>query len=181
MLVQIGPCSVSLSANHGGSFTEVFDAADATISVEYTFVDRINDGVIVESSVQSLNCTYDIISLKWSTVFLENLMIVDYSTSDSGAGPGEIVRSYLFDVLGLTNIDPISDAISLKSVPETYLRFTPRIIDKASYVDLPRARLSGSIPLSFGIDQASVNMSGIALKDATRGLVKIKLNDCVIV
>ena len=181
MLVQTGPCSISLSTNHGNSFTEVFDAADATISVEYGFIERINDGVVVDSEVQSLSCTYDIISLKWSTLFLETLMIADYSTDDSGAGPGEIVRSYLFDILGLTNEDPASHAISLKSVPESYLRFNPRLTDKASYVDLPRIRLSGPIPLSFGSDQSSINLSGIALKDNTHGLVKIKLNDCVVV
>ena len=181
MLIQVGPCSVSLSINQGGSFDEIFDAVDATINVEYGFIDRINDGVVVESEVSSLSCTYEITSLKWSTVFLETFMIADYSTDDSGPGPGEIVRSHLFDVLGLTNIDPFSHAISLKAVPEAYLRFIPRVIDKASYVDLPRARLNGSIPFSFGSDQSTINISGVALKDETNGLVKVKLNDCVLI
>lgn len=181
MLVQVGPCSVSLSADHGNTFTEIFDAVDATISVDYEFIDRINDGVIVDSEVSSVQCSYEIISLKWSTLFLETLMIADYSTDDSGPGPGEIIRSYLFDVIGLTNINSTTHAISLKSVPETYLRFTPLLTNKASYVDLPRVRMNGSVPLSFGVDQATNNASGIALKDETHGLIKIKLNDCVMV
>lgn len=181
MLVQVGPCSISLSINQGGSFIEIFDAADATISVDYEFIDRINDGVLVESIVSSVRCTYEIISLKWSAFFLESLMVAEYSTSDSGPGPGEVTRSYLFDIMGLTNIDPVTHAVSLKAVPEAYLRFTPLVIDKASYVDLPRVRLNGSIPLSFSSDQSSVNVSGVALKDETNGLIKIKLNDCVVI
>lgn len=181
MLVQVGPCSISLSKNQGSSFVEIYDAADASISVDYEFVDRINDGVLVDSEVSSLRCTYEITSLKWSSVFLETFMLSEYSVSDSGVGPGEITRSYLFDILGLTDVDPISHAISLKSVPEAYLRFIPRVIDKASYVDLPRARMNGSIPLPFDIGQSTINISGIALKDKTNGLVKIKLNDCVVI
>ena len=181
MLVQIGPCAVSLSTDQGISFVEIFDATDATVTVEYEFIDRINDGVLVESEASSLKCTYEIHALKWSSVFLETFIMSEYSTDDSGPGPGEVVRSYLYDIMGLTNIDPISQAISLKQVPEAYLRFTPRIVNMAAYVDLPRARINGSIPLQFNSNQSPMDVSGIALKDATNGLVKIKLNDCVIV
>jgi len=181
MLVQVGPCSVSISTDHGNNFIEIFDATDATISIDYEFIDRINDGVIVDSEISSVRCSYEITSLNWSTLFLEALMVANYSIDDSGPGPGEIIRSYLFDVVGLTNTDPSTHAISLKSVPETYLRFIPLIVDKASYVDLPRVRMNGSVPLSFSVDQAPINISGIALKDEVHGLVKIKLNDCVVI
>lgn len=181
MILQVGPSIVLISADHGSSFIEVFDVADANISMEFEFIDRINDGVVIESVPRVINCSYEIIALKWSVDFLHSLLLADYDVSDSGPGPGEIIRSYLFDVLGITFEDPITHAISMRTVPETYLRFVPKITDKATYVDLPRVRWNGSLPLSFSSEQSSINVSGIALLDKTYGFVKIKFNDCTVV
>lgn len=181
MILQVGPSIVSISADHGGSFIEVFDAADVNVNIEFEYIDRINDGVVVESVPRAVNCNYEITALKWSIDFLHSLLLADYSISDSGPGPGEITRSYLFDILGITSEDPITHAISMRTVSETYLRFVPKITDKATYVDLPRVRWNGTLPLSFSPEQASINTSGIALLDGTYGFVRIKLNDCIVI
>lgn len=150
MRLQIGPCAIDVKVN--GSYTPVFTAAEAIITITPSMLYRINDGMKVGGTVESIDVNFEITTLNWSIRLLK-----EFSVFDSYAAPDPLAA-------GDNQYHRFSIINTLNSLKDMWLRFASIRKDISSVVEIPHACLEGDIPISFMYGQGDISTKGQAFK-----------------
>ena len=155
MKIQVGTIRVDLSLDGGSSFANMFLSVEATITLNFDHIDRINDGFIVGSESSSVTGSFDMTVNEWSIEAMTALLPFDY------------LFTFPEHRFTLTNIIGTSKTCMLK--------FIPLAVGKAATVILPKVRFGEDLSIPFGYSSGSIPLKGVVQKDLNMGFIIIRI------